>query len=220
MRAFGVDGERSDGVMVWQAGDAHGQLDAPGGEISRAAGRAGHGHAGRNAGWPPMAQQIATNQVELACVAAPPRAAERLLRRRRPGAGGGAAHAGLHRQREAAVGGAAHDDPGGAALHAAAGGAVQAAARLLLLAGEPGDGEEPMRLPVGAVIAARRHAVAGRLGHGLLVDQETGAVCHAAGRSAAGDGVCAGDAGFHPGGAAGVGLPHAQLGMLWQGARM
>ena len=70
VRAFGVDGARSDGVIVWQVGDAHGQLDAPGGEI--AAPLAAPGLITVEARWLTAdGGPVAANRVELACIAAP-----------------------------------------------------------------------------------------------------------------------------------------------------
>lgn len=152
VRAFGVDGERSDGVIVWRAGDAHGQLDAPGGVI--AAPLVAPGMVTLEARWLATdGDLIASNQVELACLAAPQFAGTL----------------------------AVLDDPALATtlrtlgytvsetLPAAASAvlvarqytkvletAVQQGARLLLLAGEPTqDREDRVRLPAGAVIARK-----------------------------------------------------------------
>lgn len=150
VRAFGVDGERSDGVIAWRAGDAHGHLDAPGGVITTPL--VAPGMVTLEARW--LADdgvEIANNQIELACIAAP--------------------------RFEGAL--AVIDDPTLAATLRALGytvsetlpndasipvvaqrytkmleTAVQQGAHLLLLAGEPASGgEDAVRLPVGAVIA-------------------------------------------------------------------
>lgn len=150
VRAFGVDGERNDGVIAWRAGDAHGQLNAPGGVIT--APLVAPGMVTLEARW--LADDgaaIANNQVELACVPAS--------------------------QFEGAL--AVIDDPALAATLRTLGytvsetlpddastpvvarrytkmleTAVQQGAHLLLLAGEPTPGDqESIRLPAGAVIA-------------------------------------------------------------------
>ncbi|MFO7631559.1 MAG: glycoside hydrolase family 2 TIM barrel-domain containing protein, partial [Caldilinea sp.] len=151
VRTFGVDGERSDGVIAWRAGDAYGQLDAPGGAISVPL--PAPGMVVVEARW--LAEdgaQIAGNTVELACVALS-----------------------LPAQALCVV-----DDPALAAALRARGYnvsenlpaavdpqvvlvahrytqrlemAVQAGVGLLLLAGEPGAGmDEAIHLPAGAVI--------------------------------------------------------------------
>ncbi|MFN3980098.1 MAG: hypothetical protein ACK4SA_06930, partial [Caldilinea sp.] len=150
VRTFGVDGERGDGVIAWRAGDAHGQLDAPGGVI--AVPLAAPGMATLEAQW--LAADgavIATNQIELACIPAP--------------------------KFDGAL--AVPDDPALAATLRTLGytvsetlpddattpvvarrytktleTAVQQGAYLLLLAGEPTEGDEDtVRLPAGTVIA-------------------------------------------------------------------
>lgn len=150
LRTFGVDGERAEGVIAWRAGDAHGQLDAPGGAIS--APLSAPGMVTLEANW--LAADgaiIASNQVELVCIAEP--------------------------QLSGAL--AVLDDPALAATLRTLGytvsetmpndgstllvarrytkpieTAVQQGARLLLLAGEPVQGgEDSVRLPAGAVIA-------------------------------------------------------------------
>ena len=150
VRCFGVDGERSDGVLDWQAGDAAGQLDATAGQIEVPL--AGPGMVTLDATWLDAdGAAIATNRIELACVAAT--AGSQALT-----VVGDSALAATLRTLGYAV--------SEASVEAAAPGtilvarrydtalerAVQSGARLLLLAGEPGDGEQPMRLPVGAVI--------------------------------------------------------------------
>jgi len=149
VRAFGMDGDGASGVIAWSAGNAHGQLDAPGGVITVPL--TVPGMVTLEARW--LAADgvaIASNQVELACIAAP--------------------------QFSGAL--AVIDDPALAAALRTLGytvsetlsdnasvlvarrytkaveAAVQQGARLLLLAGEPvQDSEETVRLPVGAVIA-------------------------------------------------------------------
>lgn len=150
VRAFSVDGESADGVIAWRAGDAHGQLDAPGGVITVPL--AAPGMVMLDARWLAANDaEIASNQVELVCIAAPKF--------------GGAL--------------AVLDDPALATTLHTLGytvsetlpddtsvplvarrytktleTAVQQGAHLLLLAGEPSPGgEEGIRLPAGAVIA-------------------------------------------------------------------
>ena len=150
VRCFGVDGERSDGVVAWEAGKASGQLDATAGTIEVPLD--GPGMVALTARWlDAEGAVIASNRVELASVAA--------------AAGGPAltvvddsALAATLRTLGYAVAEANVDSAApGTVLVArryspALERAVQTGARLLLLAGEPGDGADPMRLPIGAVI--------------------------------------------------------------------
>lgn len=155
VRTFGVDGESSAGSVVWRVGEATGQLDAPGGVI--AAPLAAPGMVVLEARWLAAdGAPIASNRVELACIAAP--------------------------RFEGTL--AVLDDPALAATLRSLGytvsetlpddratpvvarrytrsleSAVQQGARLFLLAGEPAQegaaqgGAERVRLPAGAVIA-------------------------------------------------------------------
>ena len=150
VRCFGVDGARSDGVVTWRAGAASGQIDAAGGiiEVPLSA----PGMVMLDATWLDAdGAAVAANTVELACVASAAHDATLTVV-------GDAALAATLRSlgysvAEASVDAAA---PGTILVarryDAALERAVQTGARLLLLAGEPGEGSEPMRLPVGAVI--------------------------------------------------------------------
>ena len=150
---FGTDGECSDGVIEWQAGEAQGRLDAPGGAVDAplttpgmvtviARWLTGEGGA-----------VVATNVVELACVETPQPtqalcvvddvALATTLR-----ALGYTVAETLSSTVEAQTVLVARRYT--RELEAA----VQAGARLLLLAGQPSaEGKEAVRLPVGAVIA-------------------------------------------------------------------
>jgi len=147
---LGVDGLRRDGVVEWRAGDAHGQLAAPGGAI--AVPLTAPGMVTLEARWLAAdGTAIAANQVELACVAAPP-AAGALAVVDDP------ALAATLRSLGYTV---SESMPADASARLVARrytkaleSAVQQGARLLLLAGEPGPGDaDAVRLPAGAVIA-------------------------------------------------------------------
>jgi hypothetical protein len=150
VRCFGVDGERGDGVIAWRAGDAHGQLDAPGGAITVPL--AAPGMVTLEARWRTAdGAEVASNQVELACIAAPQSggalavlddsALATTLRTL-----GYTVSEGLADDTSALLVARRYTKP----LESA----VQQGARLLLLAGEPAQGgEDAVRLPAGAVIA-------------------------------------------------------------------
>ncbi len=151
VHCFGVDGQRQDGVIAWQAGGVAGQLNATGGQIEVLLEQPGM--VVLEARWLGAdGAVLADNRVELACVAA-------TTGRHALTVVGDAALAATLRHLGYTVTEASADTaaPGTilVASHYDAGleRAVQTGAHLLLLAGEPAAGKEPMRLPVGAVIA-------------------------------------------------------------------
>jgi hypothetical protein len=150
VRAFGVDGERADGVIAWRAGDAHGQLDAPGGAITVPL--VAPGMVTLEARWlSANGAEIARNQVELACIAASP-AAGALAVLDDP------ALAATLRTLGYTVSETLPDDASVLLVARrytnSLESAVQQGARLLLLAGEPGqEHADSVRLPVGAILA-------------------------------------------------------------------
>lgn len=152
LRCFGVDGERSDGVIEWRAGAAGGRLAAPGGEIQ--APLAAPGMVTLAVTWLGAdGSAVANNSVDLACVAAP--APQRHLC-----IVGDRALAQVVRTLGYTVTETLPEtvDPQTVLVarhythHLQT--AVQRGARLLLLAGDAHTAsEESIRLPVGAVIA-------------------------------------------------------------------
>ncbi len=151
VRAFGVDGARSDGVIVWQVGDAHGQLDAPGGEI--AAPLAAPGLITVEARWLTAdGELVAANRVELACIAAPA-VGDALCVLDDPALATALRTLGYSVSETLPPGVDAQTILVAHRYTRRLEAAVQAGARLLLLAGETGTGaEEAVRLPAGAVI--------------------------------------------------------------------
>ena len=150
VRTFGVDGARSDGGIAWRAGDAHGQLDAPGGVI--AAPLVAPGMVTLEVRWRAAdGAMIASNEVELACIAAPK--FEGML-----AVLDDPALAGTLRTLGYTVSETLTADASAVLVARqytkALETAVQQGAHLLLLVGEPTQGsEDKVRLPAGAVIA-------------------------------------------------------------------
>jgi hypothetical protein len=151
VRTFGVDGARSDGVIVWQAGDAHGQLDAPGGNVSVPLGAPGLVTV--EARWLTTdGEQVAANRVELACVAAPA-VGDALCVLDDPALATALRTLGYSVSETLPPGVDAQTILVAHRYTRRLEAAVQAGARLLLLAGEAGTGaEEAVHLPAGAVI--------------------------------------------------------------------
>jgi hypothetical protein len=149
LRCFGVDGERSDGVIAWQTGAVSGRLAAPGGLVQVTL--AAPGMVTFAAQWLDAdGGLIASNSVELACIAASA-PAQQICVVDDPALAEVARTLGytvtetlpepVDSQPVLVARSYTH------ALEAA----VQQGAHLLLLAGAPGDAS--IRLPVGAVVA-------------------------------------------------------------------
>ena len=150
VRAFGVDGEGTDGVIEWQVGEATGRVKPAGGVVN--VGLSAPGMVTMSARWlDDMGALIASNQVEVAAIAVP-------LGDKSLCVVDDPALADVARTLGYAVSEGLPTAPDPATILVARRytlaleEAVQAGAKLLLLAGEGAAGQESHRLPVGAVV--------------------------------------------------------------------
>ncbi len=223
VQTVGIAGRDTRGMIRWQAGDRSGELAAPGGTISVVLDSIPEGGmVTLNAAW--LAEdgsQLAANQVDLACVAAEPTSVPLCVIDDAPLA---AVLRSLgYRVRLGQAGaGAAGEIVVACRYTAALQAHVQKGGRVLLLA-DSGNRtrirRERARGPPagGAHCASRRHALGGRLGQLLCLDQETGSPGAPARRAAAGDGVGALDAECGDRRAAVLGSAQPQLGRAGRG---